>query len=74
MPDEQARKRYCDIRATSLEEVRQTCLRHIKNITATAIDLVDNDDYTELDVFYIHMFSETWKDLLEDVEKMIGEK
>jgi len=67
------RKRYCDIKATSLEEIRVTAERHITNIGKTLADLIDNGDYTESDLFYINMFRDTWADLRDDVTEMLAQ-
>ena len=63
--------RYCDIKATSLEEVPSTCNRHIANIIKTKLDLFDNDDGTPTDDFYIDMFLGTWVDLRNDVSNIL---
>lgn len=68
------RKRYCNIKATSLEEVLATCDRHIRNITLTELDLLENEDGTETDWFYINMFRDTWFDLRDDVEALLKEQ
>jgi hypothetical protein len=65
------RKRYCSIQATSLEEILETCDRHIRNITCYQHDLIDNQDGTSNDRFYINMFHDTWADLRDDVAKML---
>jgi hypothetical protein len=67
------RERYCKIKATSLEEILVTCNRHIKNINLTLLDLIDNQDGTDTDIFYIDMFRGTWADLRDDVEAMLSD-
>lgn len=68
-----ANKRYCDIKATNLDEILQTCERHIKNITATRLDLIEEKDITQTDEFYINMFLDTWTDLRDDVKEIINQ-
>lgn len=69
------RKRYCDVKAKTLEEILATCNRHIKNINLAQYDLQDNGDGSETDMFYINLFREVWTDLRDDVQEMIdGEK
>ena len=63
-------KRYCDIRATSLDEIIETANRHIKNITLTELDLIDCEDGTSTDFWYINMFRDTWRDLRDDAIAM----
>ena len=63
--------RYCDIRATNLEGVLSTCDRHIANIIKTKLDLIDNEDGTSTDDFYIDMFMGTWVDLRNDVSDIL---
>lgn len=65
------RQRYCDIRATSLEEILETCNRHIKNFNMTSIDLLDNEDGTETDFFYIDTIRGMWQDMRDDVQQML---
>jgi len=65
-------KRYCDIRATSLEEILATCERHIRNSRLMEIDLLREGDGTELDFWYINMFRATWMDLRDDVREMLN--
>ena len=61
------RKRYCDIKAHSLEDVLTTCERHIRNIGLTRYDMIEEGDLTPLDESYIKMFRDTWADLRDDV-------
>lgn len=68
------RKRYCDIRANSLEDVLATCARNLRNISLTHIDLIENGDITPEDEFYIQYFSGTWADLRDDVQQMLKEQ
>ena len=67
-------ERYCDIRATSLEEILATCERHIRNISMTEMDLLAEGDGTESDFWYIEMFRRTWADLRDDVRTMLNER
>ena len=68
------RKRYCNIKAKSLEDVLATCYRHIRNINMTEMDLIEEGDGTPTDFWYISMFRETWSDLRDDVEKILKEQ
>lgn len=62
-----ARKRYCDIKSTSLDEILETANRHIQNITMTELDMINHRDLTPLDRFYVNMFRDTWCDLRDDI-------
>lgn len=66
--------RYCNIKATNLEEVLATCDRHIKNINMTHQDLLEGGDGTFADSFYIDMFRKTWTDLRNDVFDILKNK
>ncbi|MNK14335.1 hypothetical protein D3C87_324460 [compost metagenome] len=68
------RKRYCDIKAHSLEDVLTTCERHIRNIGLTRFDMIEEGDITPTDEFYIKMFKDTWADLRDDVEQILKER
>lgn len=68
------RARYCLIRATTLEQILETCDRHIKNIAMTKMDMVQEGDITKTDEFYCDMFRDTWKDLREDVQAMLDKE
>lgn len=57
--------------ARSLEEVRDVCDRHLRNISRTQYDLIDNEDGTPTDDFYINMFRETWQMLRDDVDAIL---
>lgn len=65
------RIRYCDIRATNLEEILKVCERHLTNISLTESDLIENGDGTGTDKFYIDMFRNTWADLRDDVKAIM---
>jgi hypothetical protein len=65
-------ERYCEIRATTLEEILEACDRHIRNIGLTQLDYMDNGDGTPTDDFYCRMFRESWADLRDDVRAMIA--
>lgn len=66
-----SRTRYCIIKAKTLEQILDTCNRHISNIGKTGANFVNCEDGTETDWFYISMFRETWSDLRDDVEAML---
>jgi hypothetical protein len=61
------RKRYCDIKAKSLEDILATCDRHITNAGKMQADNIDCGDGTPTDDFYINMMRDTWGDLRDDV-------
>lgn len=65
--------RYCDIRATNMQEIIETCDRHIKNILITQYDLMEeeNEEILARDLFYCNMFRDTWNDLREDILAMM---
>lgn len=68
------RKRDCNIKSHTLEDVLATCERNLRNISLTHIDLIENGDITPTDEFYIQYFSGTWADLRDDVEQMLKEQ
>lgn len=68
------RERYCDIRATSLQEILSTCDRHIKNIGLTQLDAIENQDETDSDRFYCDMFRRSWQDLRDDVAAILAKE
>jgi len=63
--------RYCEIRCKSLEDIRNTCKRHIKNTHNAMLDFIDNEDITDTDAYYLDMIERMWNDLLQDVNKML---
>ena len=65
------RQRYCNIKVHSLNDILETCERHIHNASLMHFDLIDNGDMTPTDVHYIKMFRETWSDLRDDVQQML---
>ena len=67
-------KRYCEIRCKSLEDIRDTCRRHIKNTQIMLLGCIDAEDLTETDAFYLDMQERMWHDLLEDVTAMLKEQ
>ena len=62
---------YGTIRARSVEEIQAVCERHLRNIFTIHADLVDNDDGTPTDLFYIDMFAKAWQEMHEDVTQII---
>lgn len=68
------RERYCDVKATTLEEILETCERHIHNTSLIMYDLLDNEDGSDIDQFYLNMISGTWSDLRDDVKQMINDR
>lgn len=68
------RKRYCNIKVHSLQDVLTTCERHIRNIGLTRYDLIEEGDITATDEFYIKMFKDTWSDLRDDIEQILKER
>ena len=66
--------RYCNIECKSLEDIRETCKRHIYNAKLMLLDSVDSGDLTDTDVFYIGLIRNTWNDLLLDVEDMLSKQ
>ena len=67
-------KRYCEIRCKSLEDIRDTCRRHIKNTQLQLLDCIDAEDLTETDAFYLDIQERMWHDLLEDVTAMLNKE
>lgn len=65
------RKRYCLTKATTLQEILETCDRHIENIRKTHIDLLEEGDGSPTDDFYCSMIREMWKDMRDDVQEML---
>ena len=66
--------RYCNIECKSLEDIRETCKRHIRNAQVSLLDCIDAEDLTDKDSFYLDLIERMWHDLLLDVEKMIQEQ
>lgn len=66
--------RYCNIECKSLEDIRETCKRHIRNAQVSLLDCIDAEDLTDNDSFYLDLIERMWHDLLLDVEKMIQEQ
>ena len=67
-------KRYCEIRCKSLEDIRDTCTRHIKNTHLMLLGCIDAEDLTEADAFYLDIQERMWHDLLEDVTAMLNKE
>ena len=67
-------KRYCEIRCKSLEDIRDTCTRHIKNTQLQLLGCIDAEDLTGTDTFYLDMQERMWHDLLEDVTAMLNKE
>lgn len=67
----QNRQRYCDLRATDLAGILATCHRHLSNINKTHLDLLDCEDGTPEDDFYIKMILGMWQDMRDDVQAII---
>ena len=67
-------ERYCEIRCKSLEDIRDTCRRHIKNTQLMRLGCIDAEDLTETDAFYLDMQERMWHDLLEDVTAMLNKE
>lgn len=68
------KERYCNIECKSLEDIRDTCKRHIQNTQSAMLDFIDNDDLTDTDAYYLDMQERMWYDLLQDVTKMLKEQ
>lgn len=66
--------RYCDIQCKSLEDINETCKRHIYNANRMLLDSMDAEDLSDTDLFYINMIKATWCDLLMDVENMLAKQ
>ena len=47
------KERYCEIRCKSLEDIRDTCTRHIKNTQLQLLGCIDAEDLTDTDAFYL---------------------
>lgn len=60
--------RYCSIECKSLEDVQQTCIRHIQNTQKMLLDCIDNADLTDTDAFYLDTMEKMWHDLLQERE------
>ena len=69
-----SKERYCEIRCKSLEDIRDTCRRHIKNTQIMLLGCIDAEDLTDTDAFYLDMQERMWRDLLEDVTAMLKEQ
>ena len=67
-------KRYCEIRCKSLEDIRDTCRRHIKNTQIMLLGCIDAEDLTGTDAFYLDMQERMWYDLLGDVTAMLNKE
>lgn len=67
-------ERYCEIRCKSLEDIRDTCRRHIKNTQLQLLGCIDAEDLTDTDAFYLDMQERMWHDLLEDVTAMLNKE
>ena len=68
------KERYCNIECKSLEDIRDTCRRHIKNTRLMLLGCIDAEDLTDTDAFYLDMQERMWSDLLQDVNKMLKEQ
>ena len=68
------KERYCNIECKSLEDIRDTCRRHIKNAQLMLLGCIDAEDLTDTDAYYLDMIERMWNDLLQDVTKMLEEK
>ena len=66
--------RYCNIECKTLEDIKATCERHILNASLSRFDMMENEDLTSLDSFYLNTQERMWSDLLRDVNKMLEEK
>ena len=58
----------------TLEDIRDTCRRHIKNTQLMLLGCIDAEDLTDTDAFYLDMQERMWNDLLQDVNKMLKER
>ena len=65
------RERYCNIKASNLEELLQSIERNITNINIMQLDFIDNEDETPNDRFYCNMLRGLLLDMKEDVEGII---
>lgn len=68
------KERYCDIECKTLEDIEKTCRRHILNAALSRLDMIENEDLTSLDSFYLTAQERMWSDLLQDVTKMLEEQ
>lgn len=68
------KERYCNIECKSLEDIRDTCRRHIKNTRLMLLGCIDAEDLTDTDAFYLDMQERMWNDLLQDVTKMLKDE
>lgn len=66
------RKRYCDIKATTLNEVLATCERHIRNCGAMLADCTDCQDCSDDYVWLVQQMAHAWADLRDDVEAIMA--
>ena len=57
-----SKERYCEIRCKSLEDIRDTCRRHIKNTQLQLLGCIDAEDLTDTDAFYFDMQERMWHD------------
>ena len=78
------KERYCNIECKAptvlspscktLEDIRDTCRRHIKNTQLMLLGCIDAEDLTDTDAFYLDMQERMWNDLLQDVNKMLEDE
>ena len=67
-------ERYSGFRCKSLEDIRDTCRRHIKNTQLMLLGCIDAEDLIDTDAFYLDMQERMWHDLLEDVTAMLNKE
>jgi len=60
-------ERYCNIKATTLQELLQAIDRNINNSNLSILDMLDNEDCTDLDWHYCGMLKGILSDLKEDL-------
>lgn len=60
---------YPKVTIRRVEDIIELCKHHLENISKTELDLIENQDMTKTDEFYINMFRQTWQNLLNAIEE-----
>lgn len=64
-------KRYCNIRATNLQELLDAVNRNIANTYLMQVDMITEGDISTLDDFYCKMLIGILQDMREDIKGII---
>ena len=71
---EDRRERYCDLKATTIEELLAAINRNILNTQKILLDAIDADDLTDTDAFYCNMIEGILLDLREDLMNIMNKE